>query len=46
MIKTIIPMKNKSSTEMLIDINREVFGNQLLIHFFSKDGNRGMVHAL
>ena len=34
MIKTIIPMKNKSSTEMLININREVFGDQLLICFF------------
>jgi len=41
MIKTIIPMKNKSSTEMLIDINREVFGNQLLIHFFQKMGIEG-----
>jgi hypothetical protein len=36
-IKTIIPMKNKSSTEMLVDIIREVFGDQLLIRFLFQE---------
>ncbi len=32
-IQTIIPMKNKSSIEMLVNIICEVFGDQLLIRF-------------
>jgi hypothetical protein len=30
-------MKTKSSTEMLVDIIREVFGNQLLIRFLLQE---------
>ena len=32
-IKTVIPMDNKSSTEMFVNISRDVFGYQLLIWF-------------
>ncbi len=37
MIKTIIPMEGKSSTEMLVDIIREVFSDQLLIRFLFQE---------
>ncbi len=36
-MKTIIPMENKSRTEMLVNIIREVFGDQLLIWFLFQE---------